>query len=152
MSTRKQSISNILASFQIIRRALLQQVAQRQACDQDENSVTLAQQMTLLTVGARGAVSVKEIAEARMISSSAATQVVDTLVKKGYLIRSQDERDRRASVVILGPEYRQRVEAKVGSATAYLTPIFSSLSKEELEEYERLNNKLVSSLRKEHAA
>lgn len=151
MPTRKQSISNILDSFQIIRRALLQQVAEQQACDQDENSVTLAQQMTLLTVAARGAVSVKEIAEARMISSSAATQVVDTLVKKGYLIRNQDERDRRASVVVLGPEYQQKFAAKVGNASTYLTPIFSSLSKEELEEYERLNHKLVSALRKEHS-
>ena len=151
MPTRKQTISKILGSFQIIRRALLQQVAEQQACEQDENSVTLSQQMTLLTVAARGAVSVKEIASARMISSSAATQVVNSLVKKGYLIRSQDESDRRATVVSLGPEYQQRVDAKVGNAAAYLTPVFSSLSKEELEEYERLNNKLVNSLRKEHS-
>ena len=149
MPTRKQSIAKILSSFQIIRRTLLQQVAEQQACDQDKNSLTLSQQMTLVTVAARGSVSVKEIAEARMISSSAATQVVDTLVKKGYLVRRQDESDRRATAVSLGPEYQQWVDKRVGNAAAYLTPIFGALSKEELEEYERLNTKLVDSLRKE---
>jgi len=108
--------------------------------------------MTLLTVAARGAVSVKEIARARMISSSAATQVVNSLVKKGYLIRTQDEHDRRATLVVLGPEYKQRANAHAGNAASYLTPLFNSLSKEELEEYERLNNKLVSALRKEQSS
>ena len=146
MPTRKQSISKILGGFQVIRRAMLRQMAEQQANDQDENTVTLAQQMTLLTVAARGAVSVKEIAKARMISSSAATQVVDSLVKKGFLIRSQDEQDRRASVVALGPAYQKIADAHAGNAATYLTPIFSSLSKQELEEYERLNTKLVNAL------
>ncbi|MBL4727762.1 MAG: MarR family transcriptional regulator [Gammaproteobacteria bacterium] len=152
MATRKQTISKILGSFQIIRRGLLQQVAERRACNQNENSVSLSQQVILLMIAARGAVSVKDIAKAQMISSSAATQAVDALVKKGYLLRSQDERDRRTTLVVLGPEYEQLVTKQVGNATAYLTPVFSSLSKEELEEYERLNHKLVSSLRKENSA
>lgn len=130
----------------------MQQTAEQKACDQNENSVTLSQQVILLMVAARGAVGVKEIAEAQMISSSAATQAVDALVKKGYLLRSQDKRDRRATIVALGPEYEQIVNKRVGNAAAYLTPIFSSLTKEELEEYERLNHKLVSCLRKEHSA
>lgn len=147
MATRKQTISKILGSFQIIRRALLQQVAERQACDENESSVSLAQQMTLLTVAARGEVSVKDIAKARMISSSAATQVVNSLVEKGYLVRSADERDRRATVVKLGPEYQQLVDTRTDNASSYLTPVFAALTKAELEEYERLNKKLVDSLR-----
>lgn len=150
MPTRKNIISSILGSFQIIRRGLLQQAATQRACDQ--NSVSLSQQLILHNVAARGAVSVKEIAKAQMISSSAATQAVDALVKKGYLIRNQDENDRRATAVALGPEYQQLAEKQVGNAAAYLTPFFSSLTKEELEEYERLNQKMVNSLRKEHSA
>lgn len=151
MPTRKQTVSKILGSFQVIRRGLVQQVAEQKACEQNENSVTLSQQVILFTVASRGSVSVKAIAEAQMISSSAATQAVDALVKKGYLVRNQDERDRRATVVSLGPEYEQIVNKQVGNAAAYLTPIFASLSKAELEEYERLNRKLVSSLRKEQS-
>ncbi|PCH61022.1 MAG: hypothetical protein COC19_05140 [SAR86 cluster bacterium] len=149
MPVRKQTITKILGSFQIIRRGLLKQVSEHEACNQDRNSVTLSQQLILLTVATRGPVGVKEIARVQMISSSAATQVVDTLVKKGCLIRSQDERDRRATVVNLSEEYQQRVNEKVGDAAAYFTPFFSSLSNQELEEYERLNRKLVDSLRNE---
>lgn len=152
MPNRKQTISNILSSFQVIHRGLLQQVAAQRSCEHSENSVSLSQQIILLTVAARGALGVKEIARTQMISSSAATQAVDILVKKGYLIRNQDERDRRATVVVLGPEYQQLANKRAGNAAAYLTPIFSSLTKDELEEYERLNHKLVSSLRKEHSA
>ncbi|GJM12233.1 MAG: hypothetical protein DHS20C12_06360 [Pseudohongiella sp.] len=152
MPTRKQTISSILGSFQVIRRGLLHQASQRRDCEQNENSVSVSQQLLLLAVSARGAVSVKDIAKAQMISSSAATQAVDGLVKKGYLIRNQDERDRRTTLVTLGPNYQQLAEQHAGSVSNYLTPIFSSLSKEELEEYERLNRKLVSAIRKEDPA
>ncbi|OFE12982.1 hypothetical protein PHACT_07395 [Pseudohongiella acticola] len=147
MPSRKQTIATILGSFQIIRRALLQQVAERPACEQGESNVSLAEQMTLLTVAARGAVSVKDIASARMISSSAATQVVNSLVKKGYLIRSQDEADRRATVVTLGAAYQKLVASRTDNAASYLTPVFAALTQKELEEYDRLNRKLVDSLR-----
>ena len=148
MPNRKQTISRILGSFQIIRRAMLQQVAAHQSCHDNEDNVSLAQQMTLLTIAARGAMSVKEIAAARMISSSAATQVVNSLVDKGLLIRSQDTRDRRASVVTLGPKYEQLVAARTENAASYLAPIFDAPSADELQEYERLNKKLVDALRK----
>ena len=148
MSDRKHAISKILNSFQIIRRALLQQVARQQSCQDNEDNVSLAQQMTLLTVAARGAISVKDIAKARMISSSAATQVVNSLVDKGLLIRSQDAQDRRATVVTLGPRYQRLMAAHTENVTTYLTPVFDALTGEELQEYERLNRKLVDSLHK----
>ena len=148
MTNRKQTISKILGSFQIIRRAMLQQVAEQQSCKSNDNNVSLAQQMTLLTIAARGVMSVKEIAAARMISSSAATQVVNSLVDKGLLLRSQHTQDRRASVVTLGPQYEQRVAAHTKNAATWLTPMFDALSADELQEYERLNQKLVDALRK----
>jgi len=147
MPSRKQTISKILGSFQIIRRALLQQVAEQQSCQESKDSVSLAQQMTLLTVAARGAISVKDIAKARMISSSAATQAVNSLVEKGLLVRSQDAQDRRATVVSLGPRYEQMVASRTENAATCLIPVFDALTREELEEYERLNRKLVDSLR-----
>lgn len=147
MPSRKQTISKILGSFQIIRRALLRQVAEQQSCHETRDSVSLAQQMTLLTVAARGALGVKDIAKARMISSSAATQVVNSLVDKGLLVRSEDARDRRATVVSLGPRYEQLVAARTENAATYLTPVFDALTTDELQEYERLNRKLVDSLR-----
>lgn len=149
MPSRKQTISRILGSFQIIRRAMLKQIAEHQACEQNQNSVSLAQQMTLLTVAAHGALSVKDIAKARMISSSAATQVVNALVKQGYLVRHQDQGDRRSTVVMLGPEYQNLVDARADNAASHLEPVFAALSQQELEEYERLNRKLVDSLRNE---
>lgn len=147
MPNRKQTVSKILGSFQIIRRALLQQVAEHQSCHEPRDSISLAQQMTLLTVAARGAMSVKDIAAARMISSSAATQVVNSLVDKGLLVRSQDTRDRRATVVTLGERYEQLVATRTENAATYLKPVFDALTTEELQEYERLNRKLVDSLR-----
>lgn len=149
MPNRKQTIAKILGSFQIIRRALLQHVAEQQSCHDNQGSISLAQQMTLLTVAARGALSVKDIAAARMISSSAATQVVNSLVDKGLLIRSQDSRDRRATVVTLGPHYEKLVADRTANAASYLTPVFDALTVDELVEYERLNRKLVDSLRKD---
>jgi len=49
--------------------------------------------------------------------------------------------------VTLSPTCEQLVAARTDNAATWLTPMFSVLSADELQEYERLNQKLVDALR-----
>jgi DNA-binding MarR family transcriptional regulator len=50
----------------------------------------------LVLIAKRGSVSVKDIASRLNITSSAATQLVQTLIRHGFLRKTTDEKDRRA--------------------------------------------------------
>ncbi|MEA1959815.1 MAG: MarR family transcriptional regulator [Bacillota bacterium] len=58
-------------------------------------SVPPAQAIVLHIVASHESLSIKGIAELLQVSSSAATQMVDTLVKSGLLLREADAKDRR---------------------------------------------------------
>ena len=56
-------------------------------------------------------ISLKQLAERLGITSAAASEMVDTLVKKGVLIRSVDPRDRRAIAIDVEEALQQRLLA-----------------------------------------
>jgi DNA-binding MarR family transcriptional regulator len=76
---------------------------------------TLSQMRTIrtlysLTRELPGGVQLKVLAERLAVTPAAASEMVDTLVRKGALIRRSDPSDRRAVLLQVGDQLRERFE------------------------------------------
>lgn len=96
MSGRKECIESITQSMYAIRhKALACDSAKSTFTHPEKNSITPSQLAVLETVMEKQPTNLKDIAEGLGITSSAATQLVDGLVGKDYLVREHRQQDRR---------------------------------------------------------
>jgi len=92
-------------------------------------------------------IGIKQMAQLLGITSSAVTQLVNTLVDKGYLSRHDNSSDRRSLQINLTQKCREEVEQLEQRQIERMTGVFEALSDEELENYIKLNKKIIDSLK-----
>ena len=80
----------------------------------------------------RGITSVGKIASDSRTSPSAISKAVDVLVKREFVCRQQDPRDRRNIPLTLTPEGERALSAIFAEAESWLSARFVDLSKDEL--------------------
>jgi len=91
----------------------------------------------------RKAASVKDVALSLGITSSAATQLVDGLVKSGYVVRKTHQEDRRRVTLALSPKTKKKVEQMREKGVEHFLQFFKALNDSEFETYMRLNKKII---------
>jgi DNA-binding MarR family transcriptional regulator len=80
----------------------------------------------------KGSDSVSKLAEAKQISRPAISRVVDVMVKKGLVTRSQDPSDRRYVRLSLTDEGKSLLEAIFGKNRDWMAGKLASLAEDEL--------------------
>lgn len=110
--------------------------------------VTLAQWGVLAILQQNQSASVKEIAKGLNITSSAATQLTDGLVKKGFVLRTQNKDDRRKLTLTLSEKTRKQVEQMHAESVNIFTKLFDSLSDKEFEQFFNLHVKVLKGINK----
>ena len=85
----------------------------------------------------------KALAEAAGINASSTSEVVSRLENDGYLIRTIDENDKRATVLKLTEMGAVRAEEIRTEREAFLDDFFSKLSEEEKQTLSDLLDKLM---------
>jgi DNA-binding MarR family transcriptional regulator len=151
LSARKQrmrDVSLILYYMDTIQRRVQRQhlssiQSSMQQVGDEYQDLTVVQVQVLKSVMAHQPITIKRLAELRNITSSAATQAVDTLANKGMVQRVQDENDRRSTLISLTPGYQERVTDFMGKLGTSFDTVFSVLTDKELSEYARLCGKIV---------
>lgn len=108
--------------------------------------ITPAQWGVVMFIRNRTTCTVKDIAQTFSITSSAATQLVDGLVKSGYVKRQTDAKDRRAVALTLSKTMRDHVAAMKRMATREFMRLFKVLSEKEFNQYCALSRKIVQGL------
>ncbi len=78
------------------------------------------------------------------MSSSAATQLVDPLVKRGYVTRQEDPGDRRLIQLELSPKGKKHIAATKIPRINEMAKIFDPLTNKELEQFVQLHKKIIS--------
>lgn len=167
MSSRQTYIQQIMYDLGIISRRLVQGLGSEKAelnsslwRRREREMLTLpsrrppspAQMRTLLGVlkhcmiYKRGP-SGKELAATLGVSDSAISQTVNSLVKAGFLVREPGDADRRILLIQPSPVLWERMKHVRQAALDHLSPVFNALSTGELEEYQRLNRKLVGAMK-----
>jgi len=138
---RKRLLEDILESFHSIKQALARHAVAKRAF-----FATSSQGLVFFFIARRGTLGVKEIAAGLNITSSAATQLIDRLVRKGYLSRKENPGDRRALMITLSPKGKRHFGLLQKEGVKKMSLLFEILKEDEVEEYYRLNRKIASAL------
>lgn len=143
MSQRSETIEAIMENFRHLKHSLAEGFVFPK-----ENTITPAQGFVLHFIAKSRESSVKDIAEKMRITSSAATQLSDALVKNGLLERRENAADRRAVSLTLSAAGKKKIAYMKEKGMKKMEELFSPLSDTEMETYLKLNQKIVENLRK----
>lgn len=96
-----------------------------------------------LTQDTGSGVQLKLLAEKLAITPAAASEMVDTLVRKGAIIRKNDPSDRRAVRLYVGDSLRERFEACEISLNELTAKFMNTLSENEIEIFAKVVEKMA---------
>lgn len=105
--------------------------------------ITNSQWLVLDIIRREGGASIKVISTDLGISSSAATQMVNELVKSGYVLKHSLKEDGRVTVVVLSPKTEQALKKLHTHVLRNMTKVFSVLTDPEFATFHKLQVKLV---------
>ena len=99
--------------------------------------------MSLKAICRGDATSVTELAEQLSVSSSAATQVVNELVRKGYVLRHTDPSDRRKTRLSLSAGANKELVRMKREMISRFEKLYAALSDSEFKTYLALQEKIM---------
>ncbi|MHB1163585.1 MAG: MarR family winged helix-turn-helix transcriptional regulator [Minisyncoccota bacterium] len=139
MSSRKKKVESLLVDLRSLKRAM----TFRMDAAADIPRITPSQCGVLMFMEERSESTVKDVAQALGITSSAATQLVDGLVSSGYVAKETHPEDRRAVTLTLPKKTKTQVKKMKERGIQKFLEIFQVLSDEEFDQYLALNKKIV---------
>lgn len=142
MQDRKVDIETLIEATQALKRKMLSAYATK------KRSITPSQMLVVGHVFRNPGISTNETAAALKMTGSAVTQLVNGLVKAGYIKRERDRDDKRAHRLFLTARSKKRIAEYREKRAKFMLDIFKSLSDEEFKLYVALHKKLIASLEK----
>jgi DNA-binding MarR family transcriptional regulator len=106
--------------------------------------ITHPQWIVLHHVKKSGMINIKDLAKHLGTTSSAATQIVEGLVKKELLLRKRNEEDRRILNIELSAIAISKFDSIKNASFNTLSALFDVLDDKELQDYRDLNKKIAS--------
>ena len=140
MLDRKSKIEDLVEDFHALHQKMLKM-------GQDFSvrlQITFTEMLVLRIVKEREGIGIKELASILSITSSAATQQVDNLVRKGFLVRAADATDRRSLRISLSPEMTKKAGVLKRQGISKLNAVFAALNDEEFLTYCALSKKIAN--------
>lgn len=140
MASRTNELQAILEGFHTFKRGMESTIL----CGETDFRITNSQWLVLDIIRREGGASIKAISSELDISSSAATQMVNELVKSGYAQKQSLKEDGRVTVVVLSPKTEQALKKLHTRVLRNMTKVFSVLTDQEFATFHKLHIKLVS--------
>ena len=137
---RKTMVTQFLEDMQAIRHRVFSKI-------NISSGLPVSQMVVLHLVEEHEGIGIKELSRFLGITSSGVTQLVNSLVKKGYLSRQDSANDRRALQISLTDKYKVEVTELKRLQMKRMGALFDVFSDEELEQYIALNKKMINGLR-----
>ena len=139
---RKKLIEKILENINAIKR----EIAAEMHTFFNEVSITHSQWIVLHFVKKNRNINIKDLANLLDTTSSAATQIVDSLVNKGLLLRRRNPDDRRTLKIELSEKSKNQFDSIKNKSFKTLSSLFNVLDNDELSKYCELNNKIAGKI------
>ena len=140
MANRKRLIEDILNSFHAMRHKIKSEAVR----SGHPGGITHSQWFVLGMIEQGTHTNMKDISNVLGISSSAITQLVDGLVRHGYVTRKSDPQDRRSVRLQLSTKGDKRILAVKKQRLNRMAKLFDVLNDSELKAYLRLHKKIIS--------
>src|SRR4051812_34387389 len=125
MQDRKKDIETLIEATQALKRKMLSLSALKKA------SITPSQMLVVGHVLRNEGSSTKDTAAALKMTGSAITQLVNGLVKRGFIKREKDLDDKRAHRLFLTSKSKKRIAEYREKRSKLMLSIFKGLSDEE---------------------
>jgi DNA-binding MarR family transcriptional regulator len=142
MLDRQGQIEEILQCFQATKQKLMKMALFLSEREQ----IPYSQWMVLHIIYHNEGIGIKELSHMLGTSSSAATQLVDNLVKKGTLVCEKNMEDRRALKIRLANNAKELIEAARTQAFQKIYTFFEVLTDEELRLLGEFSKKVASNI------
>src|SRR6185369_3696783 len=139
MNTRSEHMKELLESFELMRKRL-----PFPKVSGEMSQITPSQWAVLRILEDQKTSTVKEVAKTMGISSSAATQLIDVLVRGKHVVREESKTDRRSVHLTLSKKTKTHVAEMKGRIMAELVNLFKSLCDAEFKSYVTLSKKIAS--------
>jgi DNA-binding MarR family transcriptional regulator len=110
------------------------------------NHITFSQWRVLEKIDRNGKATIKEIHTDLGITSSAASQLVNELVRKKYVTRKTDPNDHRVSEVTLTPRMKLFLKKLKAENLKRMIELFEALTDREFTHYIELHTKIIKSI------
>ncbi len=136
---REQHIEAIFKNFHTIKRAY----SHGSRFSHRHFGVTMTQASVLMLLMHEGPKTMSEVAETLGVSKSAATQLLNSLIDKDFVERTQDENDRRVAYVALSRHGVRHLKQVRRRGVGRMARLFDLLTDEELTQIETITAKLV---------
>jgi DNA-binding MarR family transcriptional regulator len=140
MIDRKNQIEGILQSFQ----ATKQMFFKTTHIISNRKQLPHSQWMVLHIIYHNEGIGIKELSRIMGVSSSAATQLVDNLIKKEMLVCEKNPDDRRALNIRIVKNIKKLIETARTRTLEQIYSIFDVLSDDELQQYCQLSKKVAN--------
>jgi len=141
MINRKKTIEEILEAFHLIKRKSMNMTGN--FAKVTDFNIMGSQWLVLHIVRRENGVGVKEIAKEMHVSSSAATQLVDALVARGFLVKETSSLDRRAINLKLSDQMEAKFAAMKTIGLKHAAKLFTALDDNELSSFLLFCNKIT---------
>jgi DNA-binding MarR family transcriptional regulator len=109
----------------------------------EERGITFPQLRILFRVRLNPEIDLRSLADGLEISPSAASQQVDKLVERGFILRSEDPQDRRRLRLTLTSQGEEAAGEYSRAAIDYSTRVVSTLPEDDLRDLRRLLGTLI---------
>ncbi len=144
MKDREQKVAELMEDFHSLKHSMAFQPPRNTSVPH----ITPSQWSALMVVGTHIGSTVKDVAASLCITSSAATQLVDGLVKSGYVLRQPSKKDRRTVQLILPKKTSVQMEKMKRQFLRKFVDLFDVLDDEEFDLYLKLNKKITHKFKK----
>ncbi len=136
---RLARLEEVMEGFYALKRKMISEVP----ASAHRPRITHSQWLVLFIVSRAAGTTIKEISRLMGITSSAATQLVNGLVRKGYMIRGEGVLDRRSCTPRLSPKATRLIFSMKKRMFLRMGTLFAPLTDREFMLYIELNKKIV---------
>ncbi len=144
MNLREQKVAELMEDFHSLKHSM----AFKPLRNTTAPRITPSQWGVLMMIGRHIGSTVKDVASCLGITSSAATQLVDGLVKSGYVLRQPNKKDRRTVQLMLPKKTEVQMEKMKKQFLRKFVGLFEVLDDQEFDLYLKLNKKITNTFKK----
>jgi DNA-binding MarR family transcriptional regulator len=107
------------------------------------NEISVASYQYLIAIFDAKQITITKLSEVLGLKKASVTQMIHSLMAKGYVKKDKDELDRRSSIIELTDKGNKLMELEENVYKSYMDHICKSLNKQELVQLDGLLSKLA---------
>ena len=112
------------------------------------NEITIASYQYIIAVFDAKQITITKLSEILGVKKASATQMIHSLMSKGYVKKEIDDSDRRSSIIKLTEKGNKLMESEESVYQSFMNQICKSLDTQDLKQLERLLTKLAKEVQR----